>query len=169
MRILFLLLISISAFGQLPESGSLSLKSAAGAVRSISSAVDGNETGNKSLTTLSVTAGKTAPHSMLEFYGYDPCSVGPDPVTSADATNNTNDITVTWVEATTGDGASQFRIERNVASSPGVWTFQAVVAIGSSFIITDTGLSADTYTYRVRAENACGNSAYVETNAIVIP
>ena len=70
MKVLLLLLFAIPTFAQLPTSGSLALKNAAGAGRSISQQVDGNETGNKSLTTLSVTASKTAPHSMLEFYGY---------------------------------------------------------------------------------------------------
>lgn len=54
----------------LPTTGSLSLKAAAGTTRSIANEVDGNLTGNKSLSSLSVSAGKSAPHSMLEFYGY---------------------------------------------------------------------------------------------------
>ena len=40
------------------------------ACSSIACAVDGNATGSKTLCTLSVTAGKSAPHSMSEFYGY---------------------------------------------------------------------------------------------------
>lgn len=54
----------------LPTSGNLSIKDGAGTTRSIAREVDGNVTGDKSLTTLSITASKTAPHSMLEFYGY---------------------------------------------------------------------------------------------------
>lgn len=53
------------------SSGSLGLLSAPqGACSSISIAVTGNATPPKSLVALSVAAGKTAPHSMLEFYGY---------------------------------------------------------------------------------------------------
>jgi hypothetical protein len=52
-------------------SGSLGIISAPQAgCSSISQAVDGNVTPPKSLTTLSVAAGKTAPHAMTEFYGY---------------------------------------------------------------------------------------------------
>lgn len=47
--------------------GSLSICATAGTDRSISTAVGG---GSGSLSALSTTAGKTAPHSMLEFYGY---------------------------------------------------------------------------------------------------
>jgi hypothetical protein len=57
----------------MPLSGSLGIiSSPGGTCTSISQAVDGNTTPPKSLTTLSVSAGKPAPHSMLEFYGYVP-------------------------------------------------------------------------------------------------
>lgn len=49
-------------------SGSLSICAAAGTCRSIEQAVTSTQSG--SLSTLSVAAGKAAPHSMLEFYGY---------------------------------------------------------------------------------------------------
>lgn len=71
MRILILLLISVSTFAQLPETGSLSLKSAAGVGRSISQEVDGNETGNKSLSTLCATA-VVSPCTILAFRGWFP-------------------------------------------------------------------------------------------------
>lgn len=52
-------------------SGSLGIISCPqGGCSSIAMAVDGNITGSKSLSTLSTTAGKSAPHSMIEFYGY---------------------------------------------------------------------------------------------------
>ena len=56
----------------MPASGSLGIKICPGSVActSISQAVDGNVTGDKSLSTLSTTAGKSAPHCMREFYGY---------------------------------------------------------------------------------------------------
>jgi hypothetical protein len=54
------------------SSGSLGIISAPqGGCSSISVAVDGNTTPPKSLCALSVSAGLPAPHSMLEFYGYD--------------------------------------------------------------------------------------------------
>jgi len=62
----------------MPLSGSLGIISCpAGACTSISIAVDGNITTPKSLTSLSIGAGKDAPHSMLEFYGYAPAVVNP--------------------------------------------------------------------------------------------
>ena len=51
-------------------SGDLSILGAAGTNRSIACEVDGNITPPKSLCSLSVSAGKTAPHGMTEFYGY---------------------------------------------------------------------------------------------------
>lgn len=49
------------------SSGSLSIKTTAGTNRSISTEVG---TGSGSLSALSVSAGKSAPHCMREFYGY---------------------------------------------------------------------------------------------------
>jgi len=54
----------------LPTSGSLSIKNAAGNDRSIAYCIDGNITGNKSLSTLGATANKTAPQCIREFYNY---------------------------------------------------------------------------------------------------
>lgn len=58
----------------MPASGCLGILSCPGSVActSISQAVDGNVTPPKSLCALSVTAGKSAPHGMTEFYGYGP-------------------------------------------------------------------------------------------------
>ena len=57
----------------MPSSGNIAiLCNTLQACSSISCAVDGNNTPPKNLTTLSTTAGKTAPHCMREFYGYEP-------------------------------------------------------------------------------------------------
>ena len=65
----------------MPSSGSIGLKYCVGttACSSIGVAVDGNTTGDKSLSTLSVSAGKSAPHCMREFYGYVNISLSVDP------------------------------------------------------------------------------------------
>lgn len=111
MRLLLLLLLPIISFAQLPTTGSLSIKSAAGAGRSISQQVDGNETGNKSLTTLSTTAGFTAPHSMLEFYGY-PTSTAPDPVTNCSASINWGTgMPITWTLPADLTGVDWIRVK----------------------------------------------------------
>ena len=53
--------------------GSLSIKATAGTCRDICAAVvAGGGSASGSLLSLSVSAGKGAPHSMLEFYGYNP-------------------------------------------------------------------------------------------------
>ena len=57
------------------SSGSLSILGTAGTNRSIACEVDGDVTPPKTLCTLSESAGKSAPHSMLEFYGYSSIGV----------------------------------------------------------------------------------------------
>lgn len=56
----------------MPSSGCIALKYCISGIAcsSVACAVDGNITGNKSLSSLSVSAGKTTPHCMREFYGY---------------------------------------------------------------------------------------------------
>lgn len=153
----------------LPASGSLSIKSAAGADRSISLEVDGNETGNKSLLALQTTAGKS---SMTGFYNYSGvgtgCSAAPNAVTDADANVVSNDVTITWTPDTLGEDATQFRIDRTAQSNPGVWVLVGTASAGGGNTITDNDLSSDQYTYRVRAENACGNSSYVQTDSVIV-
>jgi len=98
----------------LPSSGSLSLKSAAGSTRCISCEVDGNETGNKSLVTLSDTAdvGLPLPVAITDFYGYGPyITFNPDSDTysslaktgiyeSVDSNVKSVDITSSIIEST---------------------------------------------------------------------
>ena len=57
-------------------SGNLSICATAGTCRSISTAVGG---GSGSLSSLSVSAGKSAPHGMIEFYGYSSASLCVNP------------------------------------------------------------------------------------------
>lgn len=56
----------------MPASGCIGIITCPNSVActSIAQAVDGNVTPPKSLSTLSVSAGKTAPHAMTEFYNY---------------------------------------------------------------------------------------------------
>lgn len=169
MRILFFLLISFPAIAQLPGSGSLSIKTAAGSGRSIAEEVDGNTTGNKSLTTLSNTAGFSTPHGMLEFYGYTQCSVAPNAVTDADANVVSDDVTITWTPDALGEAVKHFRVERTAQSDPGVWVFVINVAAGTGDTTTDNDLASDQYQWRVGAENDCGNSGSVNTNSVIVP
>jgi hypothetical protein len=74
----------------MPSSGSLGLISAPQTCGSIACGVTGSNTAVPySLNTLSATAGKSAPHSMLEFYGY------------AGATTFAVDVLAYWI---TGSG-----------------------------------------------------------------
>lgn len=92
----------------------------------------------------------------------------------AAATGNAGAPTVTLQWTDNSDIESGFAVERALGSGPGITFVQVATAPAntalepSSVIFTDTtGLTpATTYTYRVRAFNAGGNSAY--TNAVVI-
>jgi len=82
----------------IPVSGSLSIKGTAGTCRSICQAVvDGGGGASGSLSTLSVNAGKSAPHCIREFYGYDPnptttcicfCTIASNPGPSTSCCNS---------------------------------------------------------------------------------
>lgn len=142
----------------LPSSGSLSIKGAAGSGRSISMEVDGNETGNKSLSTLSASASKSAPHSMLEFLGYAH-EVIPGAPTSITATyDSTFDrVQVSWTPPVDGDTTpDNYRLERSTDGS--TWSFLADK--GTSLTHNDTSVPAPQYYYRVRAENSVGVSGW---------
>lgn len=159
--ILLLLLFSIPVSAQLPASGSLSIKTAAGSGRSIAQEVDGNTTGNKSLTTLSLLAGKTEPHSMLEFYGYS--SNPPGPVRNQTASSGGLAINVSWLAPNSGGTVSSYRVERQ--ANFGAWVIMTSNTTSTSyqdFSIT----SGTTYTYRIRAQGPGGNSDWRETAPI---
>lgn len=168
MRIIILLLISVTTFAQLPSSGSLSLKSAAGAGRSISQEVDGNETGNKSLTTLSLTVGFTAPHSILEFYGYPPAPAVPGTPSNCVATSNDpNGIDLSWDHPASGGTPTYTRI--SVSVNGGASTFLVDVTYPTN---TYNHAHADlttgnSYVYNFQSYNASGAGAASCTAASV--
>jgi len=58
----------------MPGSGCIALRTCITGIAcsSIACAVNGSAVGSCSLSALSVSAGKTAPHAMTEFYGYSP-------------------------------------------------------------------------------------------------
>lgn len=151
----------------LPASGSLSIKGAAGVGRSISQEVDGNETGNKSLATLSTSAGKSAPHGMIEFYSYTSVVVAPGPVSNV-TTNNINPfgIEVGWDAPSTGGSPTNYRVEMSEDGGP----FSLYDNNGTSVTITilnsDLTVGLD-YQFRIRAENSAGNSTYTTSSSII--
>jgi hypothetical protein len=130
-------------------------------------------TGNMSLVdclNASNLADKTLPVAMTRFLGYThtTCSAAPNAVIGADASVVSNDVTITWTPDSLGEDPSQFRIERNPQST-GIWEFVANRAAGGDNTYFDNDVPPDQYLYRVRAENACGNSVYRDTNSVIVP
>ena len=147
----------------LPDSGSLSLKTAAGEGRSIAQEVDGNTTGNKSLTTLSVTAGKSAPHAMSEFYGYPPLEP-PGVPQNVVATRDGDDIVVTWDPPSSGGEVSSY--ELFYTEDGGSSNYIGIES--SPFIHDQSELTLDvTYQYLVYAANASGTSSEGVSNSLL--
>lgn len=106
------------------SSGSLSICATAGTNRSISTEVG---TGSGSLSALSVSAGKSAPHGMLEFYGYDNTPT-PLYLTSISSIPNTNCLS----SISGGHGAGYYclTIDWNLASLGKATTIACVVCNG---------------------------------------
>jgi len=79
----------------LPTSGNLSIKSAAGTDRCIACEVDGDETGNKNLTTLANSANFSLPVAITDFYGYPPANLSVSPTSVSIGYNGTSSYTLT--------------------------------------------------------------------------
>lgn len=150
----------------LPTTGSLSIKGAAGAGRSVSGDVDGNETGNKSLASLSTTAGKTANHSMLEFYGFA-WGIPPTPTTIAATDAGGGIANITWSHGlANGNPIHKYRLERESSGNPGVWVFISN-PLGTATSASDAAGTGQ-YIYRLRAENTGGVSAWANSNSVIV-
>ena len=136
-----------------PSSGQLRLRA------DIANEVDGSATGlNISLRALSASAGKSAPDTMSEFYGYS-ASVPPTVTTSGASSTNT---TVYITGTVNSDGGATitsrgffFGTSSNRASNPSY----AVAGTTGNFNLNRTGLSANTtYYYWAYATNASGTT-----------
>ncbi len=88
----------------------------------------------------------------------------PSAPTGLDATNvsgTQNDLT--WTDASSNEDG--FKVERS--TNGGAYTQIATTSAGATSY-SDTGVSADnTYSYRVRAYNAGGNSSYSNTDSVI--
>lgn len=168
--ILLLLLFSIPVSAQLPESGSLSIKTAAGAGRSIAQEVDGNTTGDKSLTTLSTTAGFSAPHSILEFRGY-PSGSAPGPAPNCSAALLGSNIAVIWDAPVSGGTPTSTEVQVTDNTS-GFSTYCCNVSVPyptrtvSASTMT-TLVNGRTYQFRLFYQNASGQSSSCFTNQVL--
>lgn len=171
----------------LPGSGSLSIKNAAGAGRSISQEVDGNETGNKSLLTLSTTAGKTAPHGMVEFYNYSNVATTNVNLTSTAVTGSTatgsyrgSTASVYLNFSNSGTfGAGTFAVtiqrylelygnatgaEANAVSTRSVMNTTMTTSAVTTFQLSKTYAGAPTFGFTT---SAVSDSFYVQSNSLI--
>jgi len=97
----------------LPTSGSLSIKNAAGNDRSIAYCVDGNITGNKSLLSLSTTAGVNG--CIRAFYGF--AGVGSIAVSLSPTTNSSGQIAINTLTASGAWTASKISDPDSIVQS----------------------------------------------------
>lgn len=166
--ILLLLLFSIPVSAQLPETGSLGIKSdGVGTDRSISLAVDGNETGTKNLLDLCATAG-VSPCSILSFRGW-PTVEPPNPPINCVATNTHDGPLLTYDPPVDGPGVMAYFVQvfENSALTSSFYN-----GLSTSHLYL-TGTKGRTYFFRVMACNDAGQggtpencSVFCQTNAI---
>ena len=84
----------------------------------------------------------------------------------AATTVSTSQIKLTWSDLSTNE--TGFKVERSVGTG-GTWTQVAVTGAGATSY-TDAGLAASTsYSYRVRATNGGGDSAYSNVATAATP
>lgn len=153
--ILLLLLFSIPVSAQLPETGSLGIKSdGVGTDRSISLAVDGNETGTKNLLDLCATAG-VSPCSILAFRGWPDTS----PISNCVLTENyPNGFNVSWnvTGSTTGYSYTCASLLRN-----GVSVSTKCFPIGTTATTWDAGpniVVGDRYVAEIKLSTSIGGT-----------
>lgn len=162
MRTLILLLISFTAFGQLPDTPPLGIKSdGVGEDRSIALAVDGDETGDKSLLDLCATA-EVSPCSILDFLGWPPI-VAPTAPTEVEldwSKTSCNYVVISWSGAT-GD-ITEYRIE--VSVNEGSWS-SLNTGPYEYYEYEELEDNLD-YQFRVRAEGPGGNSSYTDSDVL---
>ena len=157
----------------LPSSGSLSIKRAAGVTRSISLEVDGNETGNKSLNTLGITAGLDASGgtTMLEFYGYSSVTIPSAPSShSITEDNPSGDIDGTFTDNSSGS-EQETAFEIQYSYNGGSWTSIADNAPDDTTYVMspsslESAVNGDSWRCRVRATNSAGSSSWITSNII---
>lgn len=135
----------------LPASGNLSVKSAAGASASISLEEDGNETGNKSMRTLALSAGKST--SMRDFLSYESTPLTPT-ILSFTITSHCVPVqySLSWsISSTSGD---QIRVEVSTGGGPFLpHTVIAIATSDSGGVVIDDNSNLQ---FRIRYERTSG-------------
>jgi len=111
--------------------------------------------------TLTVTDNGNLSNSTSASIVVNPPALPSAPTSLTATALSRSSIRVNWVNSTTNQ--IEVRIER--CTGPGCTNFVQIAAVaGTATTYTDTGLaSRTTYTYRVRAHNAAGDSPYSNT------
>lgn len=132
----------------MPASGCIGIITCPNSVAcsSIAQAVDGNVTPPKSLCALSVSAGKTAPHGMAEFYSYVPSATPLCLVTQTTCSS----LNLSYCSAclcglaTVGDCACVC-IDYSVEANEGKTSARACILCNSTPIVACTVTQGDAY------------------------
>jgi hypothetical protein len=88
-----------------------------------------------------------------------------DPQSVSASQTDTNECTVDWDAGAGGGAVNEWRVERNLNSGGYTSPFSPLPA-ATTVLVDDTVGPGDEIVYRVRAENAAGNSNYVESNTV---
>lgn len=91
-------------------------------------------------------------------------TIPPTPFNVGSVATTSTSISVTWAQSSNDQSA--FSIEK---STDGVNFSEVATTTGTSRVYTDTGLSAGTYYYKLRAYNVLGYSGYSSTTMTVLP
>lgn len=102
---------------------------------------------------------------VVPIYEGSVANAAPDAPTSVTATAGDDEAVVTWTDETTGVPNPTYTIERKTgAGSFGALT--SGIAEGVETYTDTTAVNGTAYTYRVRATNSEGDSAWVETSEV---
>lgn len=120
-----------------------------------SSAISINST--TTLKAVAVKTGMADSEILTETYTIGSTTIIPNTPTDVSATAENNSIIITWTMASSGGIPTSYNVWRSTSSS-GTYTEIGNV-LGTVTSYTDTGLSANTYYYRVDAQNSAGRSS----------
>lgn len=120
------------------------------------------------VTAVNVTGGVTTASAAAAVSVNYAVPVAPANVAATPGTAGSRSITVSWSLAPLASG---YTIERARTDNTATPVFSAWATVGATTTSrTDSGLNAGRqYKYRVRANNALGSSAFVETAVVAVP
>jgi len=149
MRTLLFLLLTFPALGQLPSSGSLSIKTSAGSGRSVAQEVNGNVDGSKSLSSLCAHAA-ISPCNILGFYGHQ--QLAPSGAYLDYPSSTSNDVYAYWMNGTGAQGLS-------ISENDGAWVTIEPNSAASPYHISFAFVDGNAYRIRIcNVAGQCGES-----------